>query len=110
MNEQTVAEAYTVDETILIDSSTPPARISPALHKALQIGCVCNNAFANEEGVYLGQATDVALLNVLSVCGLLDQRQVKRSPTNVLSKCLYLSRVSHVRVNVHSTPRTSLWQ
>lgn len=81
-NEQTVTEAYAVDETVHIDPSTPvmPAeRISPALTKAMEIGSLCNNASItrNENGEYVGQSTDVALLNVLEVFGIPDQRQVR---------------------------------
>lgn len=75
-NEQTVVEAYTVDETVKVDSSAPPSHVSPALRKALQIGCLCNNAFRNEEGEYIGQATDVALLNVLNTFWMTDNRDV----------------------------------
>ncbi len=80
-NEQTVTEAYAVDETIHFDpsSSTPYAgTISPAMRKALEIGSFCNNAslLRNEDGVFVGQSTDVALLNVLSVAGISDRRNV----------------------------------
>jgi Ca2+-transporting ATPase len=81
-NEQTVTEAYSVDETVHIDRSAPvmPAeRISPALTKATEIGSLCNNASMtrNENGEFVGQSTDVALLNVLDVFGIPDQRQVR---------------------------------
>ncbi|KAH0588507.1 hypothetical protein H2248_004338 [Termitomyces sp. 'cryptogamus'] len=78
-NDQTVTEAYTVDETITLDpnSTTYAAPISPALRKTLDIGAICNNAslVRNEDGNYVGQSTDVALLNVLGVFGLPDRRQ-----------------------------------
>lgn len=76
-NEQTVTEAYVVDENIKIDVSrtiAPPS--NPRLLKTLHIGHMCNHAFRNEEGVTVGQATDVALLNVLDAYGLNDQRPV----------------------------------
>lgn len=81
-NEQTVTELYAVDETVTVDSSSgapSSTQISPALRKALCIGSLCNNAVRNEEGVYVGQSTDVALLNVLSAFNLVDQRQVYTS-------------------------------
>lgn len=67
-----------MDEHIKIDSSTSynDVAISPALRKSLEIGCLCNNAFKNEEGVHLGQSTDVALLNILSQFGMVDLREV----------------------------------
>ncbi|KAG8891155.1 High affinity Ca2+/Mn2+ P-type ATPase-like protein, partial [Tulasnella sp. 403] len=75
-NEQTVTEIYTVDELLTVDwSHATTAPPQSALFKTLQIGNVCNSAFRNEEGVVVGQATDVALLNVLDVYGVTDQRQ-----------------------------------
>ena len=70
-----------MDETIFLDpSSTVPytGTISPAVRKALEIGALCNNASMtrNEDGVYVGQSTDVALLNVLAVFGMMDRREV----------------------------------
>ncbi|TRM56861.1 hypothetical protein BD626DRAFT_413004 [Schizophyllum amplum] len=75
-NEQTVVEAYTVDETVHLDADgrffhlsgrATPSRDgpSPALRKVLEIGALCNNASAarNAEGIYVGHAMDVALLN-----------------------------------------------
>ncbi|OJT05297.1 Calcium-transporting ATPase 1 [Trametes pubescens] len=65
-NEQTVTEVYSVDETITLDHHSPVAPnvyVSPSLHKTLAIGALCNNAVKNEEGEYVGQSTDVALLN-----------------------------------------------
>ena len=71
-----------MDETIFLDpSSTVPftGAISPAIRKALDIGALCNNASMsrNEDGVYVGQSTDVALLNVLAVFGMVDRREVR---------------------------------
>ncbi|KAI0774913.1 calcium-transporting ATPase [Trametes elegans] len=77
-NEQTVTELYSVDETISLDPTVPAAysgHINPSVHKTLAIGSLCNNAIRNEEGEYVGQSTDVALLNVLPLFGLSDQRQ-----------------------------------
>lgn len=79
-NEQTVTEIYAVDESVSIDPSAPvpPSQpVSAAVMKTLAIGSLCNNAILDEEGSYVGQSTDVALLNVLSVFGMSDQRQVR---------------------------------
>ncbi|KAF9047497.1 Ca-transporting ATPase [Panaeolus papilionaceus] len=82
-NEQTVTEAYAVDETISLDpSSSIPytGNVSPAIMRALDIGALCNNAslIRNEDGVYVGQSTDVALLNVLQLFNLPDRRDTFR--------------------------------
>jgi Ca2+-transporting ATPase len=81
-NEQTITELYAVDETIFLDpTSTMPytGTVSPAIEKALDIGALCNNASLekNDDGVFIGQSTDVALLNVLRIFGHPDRRQVK---------------------------------
>lgn len=81
----TVTAAYTVDELCEFDDAHPPRNISPALQKTIQIGNICNNAFRNEHGVNVGQATDVALLNVLGAFGYEDQRQVSVSVLNFSS-------------------------
>ena len=79
-NEQTVTELYTVDETTTVDpSSTTASTANPsiALLKTLQIGSLCNNAvYRHEEAAFVGHSVDVALLNVLPVFGLSDQRVV----------------------------------
>ncbi|EPQ55398.1 Ca-transporting ATPase [Gloeophyllum trabeum ATCC 11539] len=79
-NEQTVTELYTVDEAVHIDPATrvhSAHQVSAAVKKALEIGALCNNASAsrNEEGVFVGQSTDVALLNILSSFNLDDPRK-----------------------------------
>lgn len=69
-----------MDETVPLDPSatTPPnVHVTPALRRALSIGSLCNNAVRNEEGQFVGQSTDVALLNVLSLFDMADQRQVR---------------------------------
>ena len=76
-NEQTVTEIYTVDELKVIGAGIAQhGRIPDAIRKTLIVGNICNNAFRNSEGINVGQATDVALLNVLDVYGLQDVRPV----------------------------------
>lgn len=75
----TVTTIYTVDELVEFDDAHPPRTPSAALQKTVQIGNICNNAFRNEHGVNVGQATDVALLNVLRPFGYADQREVRDS-------------------------------
>jgi P-type Ca2+ transporter type 2C len=81
-NEQTVKELYTVDETVHIDSSGVASYhhlTSLAMKKAVEIGAICNNASGskNQDGQYIGQSTDVALLNILEVLGIPDPRVVR---------------------------------
>jgi Ca2+-transporting ATPase len=75
-NEQTVTEMYVVDENIHVD--VPRSTVSPAARKLLEIGSLCNNSSMSKdgEGKYVGQSTDVALMNILSSFNMPDQRQV----------------------------------
>ena len=76
-NEQTVTEIYTVDELKVIGAGVAQhGRIPDAIRKTLIVGNICNNAFRNNEGINVGQPTDVAFLNVLDVYGLQDVRPV----------------------------------
>lgn len=78
-----MTEVYVVDETIPVDSA-PESGVPlmenhlHSIRKLLEVGSICNNASAarNANGVYIGQSTDVALLNVLSSFGMDDMRQV----------------------------------
>jgi Ca2+-transporting ATPase len=80
MNEQTVMEIYTVDETVQLGTiSAPPVKVAPALRKALQVGCLCNNAFIEDGGKVVGQSTDVALIKVLDTFGISDERRVRHT-------------------------------
>ncbi|KAL1672116.1 hypothetical protein EV122DRAFT_271914 [Schizophyllum commune] len=46
--------------------------LSPALRKALEVGALCNNASVarNGDGIYVGHAMDVALLNAAEAVGM----------------------------------------
>ncbi|KAJ7198484.1 Ca-transporting ATPase [Mycena pura] len=96
-NEQTVTEVYSVDETIKLDP--PPAALSLAIRKTLDIGVLCNNASMgrNEEGIFVGQSTDVAFLNVLHACGLPDRRatfqRLSERPFNSEQKYMSVSGI-----------------
>jgi Ca2+-transporting ATPase len=76
MNEQTVTEVYAVDEVLSVDGAGAHA-LSPAMRKVLEVGALCNNAVLSDAGAWVGQATDVALLNVLSAFDVSDPRQVR---------------------------------
>ncbi|KAF7782760.1 hypothetical protein Agabi119p4_2136 [Agaricus bisporus var. burnettii] len=100
-NEQTVTEAYAVDETIYLDPSSATqytGTISPAM-KTLEIGALCNNALVerNEEGLFVGQSTDVALLNVLHLVGITDRRasfkRTSEKPFNSEQKYMAVSGI-----------------
>lgn len=83
----TVTHLYAVDDMIDLtphlhrdafapkDPNHPPFTASPAMLKVAQIGTLCNNAFKNDAGINVGQATEVALLNVLPVLEKEDDRK-----------------------------------
>jgi Ca2+-transporting ATPase len=86
-NEMTVTHLYAVDDLVDITPHLHPSFAprhpdhaeftpSPAMTRAALIGNICNNAFRNETGVNVGQATEVALLNFLPVLGQEDERKV----------------------------------
>ncbi|KAJ6593200.1 Ca-transporting ATPase [Mycena capillaripes] len=96
-NEQTVTEAYAVDEVVRLDP--PPADLSAAIRKTFDIGALCNNASIarNEEGIFVGQSTDVALLNILHTFGLPDRRttfkRLSERPFNSEQKYMSVSGI-----------------
>ncbi|KWU46938.1 calcium-transporting P [Rhodotorula sp. JG-1b] len=73
-NVMTVTKAYTVDHGIF-DLDRSALTLSPADSRApmFLIGNLCNHAHS-DKGKYRGQATEVALMNVLQQVGLADQR------------------------------------
>lgn len=77
----TVRKAYTVDHGVF-DISTSPPRLFPedAQSKLFLVGNLCNQSHIDRVGQNVGQATEVALMNVLSVVGLQDQREVCNIP------------------------------
>ncbi|KAJ6623934.1 hypothetical protein B0H10DRAFT_2162271 [Mycena sp. CBHHK59/15] len=96
-NEQTVTEAYAVDEIVHLDP--PPSSLPAAIRKTFDIGALCNNASMarNEEGIFVGQSTDVALLNILHVFGLPDRRasfkRLSERPFNSEQKYMSVSGI-----------------
>ncbi|KAI6022611.1 hypothetical protein EDC04DRAFT_2575131 [Pisolithus marmoratus] len=108
-NEQTVTEIYVVDDYVQVDSVAPSTQPSLAVRKTLEIGSICNNASLSrdEHGVYVGQSTDVALLNVLSTFSLHDQRHTftrySERPFNSEHKYMAVSGV-YTQGAHHSTP------
>ncbi|GAA5997171.1 Ca(2+)/Mn(2+)-transporting P-type ATPase PMR1 [Rhodotorula paludigena] len=73
-NVMTVTKAYTVDAGIFdLDHSAPMLSPDEARAKVFLVGNLCNHAHS-DKGKYHGQATEVALMNVLKTVGLSDQR------------------------------------
>ncbi|KAK0241115.1 Ca-transporting ATPase [Armillaria nabsnona] len=97
-NEQTVIEAYSVDEVIQLDNEAS-STLPPAIRMAIDIGALCNNASLsrNDDGSFVGQSTDVALLNVLYQVGLPDRRttfqRLSEKPFNSEHKYMAVSGI-----------------
>jgi len=71
----TVVSAYTVDRGVFdVDRSPPVLTPSDPASKLFLIGNLCNHCHQDRNGKHVGQATEVALMNVLSAVGLKDQR------------------------------------
>ncbi|KAM0753030.1 calcium-transporting P [Meredithblackwellia eburnea MCA 4105] len=74
-NVMTVTKAYTVDEGIFdIDISPPMLTPDDSRAKIFLIGNICNSSYSDRGRKNVGQATEVALMNVLPVVGLKDLR------------------------------------
>ncbi|EST09416.1 Cation-transporting P-type ATPase, N-terminal [Kalmanozyma brasiliensis GHG001] len=73
-NEMTVTKCWTAEDGIIDVADHMSHKHSQALSRALLTGNVCNNSHRNELGTNVGQATDVALVNILKIFGLEDQR------------------------------------
>ncbi|RHZ74086.1 hypothetical protein Glove_227g48 [Diversispora epigaea] len=65
-NIMTVTKIFTMDELSTFDLEHGlPTKTSLAMREVLKIGGLCNDAIIDESGKKFGQATDVALLDVL---------------------------------------------
>lgn len=80
-NVMTVTRAYTVDHGIFdVDNDPPILTRDDAQARLFLIGNLCNASHLDRTGVNVGQATEVALMNVLPIVGLKDQREVSLRP------------------------------
>lgn len=75
-NEMTTTRIFTVDDGIVdVHHGRIATPLSKAINKTALVGNLCNKAFVNPQGLTVGQSTEVALFNVLSVLGLPDRRR-----------------------------------
>ena len=75
-NEMTTVKMYTVDDGIVdLQHASAPTPVTEAIAKAALVGNLCNHAFRDQDGMVIGQSTEVALLNVLQTLGLPDRRE-----------------------------------
>ncbi|KAI8331017.1 PMR1-type calcium-transporting P-type ATPase [Chlamydoabsidia padenii] len=75
VNQMTVTKVFTLQNHTIFDyEHTIPNQFTPALRQTLRIGNLCNNANVSEDGKYIGQPTDIALLDVAIRSGFQDER------------------------------------
>ncbi|KAI8069445.1 PMR1-type calcium-transporting P-type ATPase [Gongronella butleri] len=75
VNQMAVTNVFTAEnEAIFHFEHSVPTHFSDALRQTLRIGNLCNNAQRTEDGKFIGQPTDIALLDVVLRSGLRDER------------------------------------
>ncbi|KAF9955026.1 High affinity Ca2+/Mn2+ P-type ATPase-like protein, partial [Modicella reniformis] len=79
MNQMTVTKAFTLAEDFPVDldkTKTVDVDFHPGLRRLLQVGNLCNNAFLDEHSKWIGQPTDIALIEILRELGVTDERPI----------------------------------
>ncbi|ORZ28671.1 PMR1-type calcium-transporting P-type ATPase [Lobosporangium transversale] len=65
------------DKTVdLNQAKTVDVDLHPGLRRLLQVGNLCNNSFLDEHSKWIGQPTDIALIQILQSLGLTDERPI----------------------------------
>ncbi len=82
-NEMAVVSCFTAEDAIIDVAHHLSHKHSQALSRILLTGNLCNNSHRNELGTNVGQATDVALVNILRTFGLEDQRPYFRRSSEI---------------------------
>lgn len=80
MNQMTVTKAFTLAEGFPLDldqAKGVDVDVHPGLRRLLQVGNLCNNAFLDDHSKWIGQPTDIALIEVLKGLGISDERPVR---------------------------------
>lgn len=70
----TVCRLFTLEDGIVDLTKNVPHSHGKALARTLLVGSLCNNSHRDEKGDNVGQATDVAMINILRTFGLDDRR------------------------------------
>ncbi|CAG8599763.1 1775_t:CDS:10 [Ambispora gerdemannii] len=95
-NVMTVTKIFTLDGEMIFDLEHGlPNTTNSSMREILKIGILCNNAYIDEKGNKIGQATEVALLGAHSRLELQDDRQfyerVSEIPFNSEQKWMSVS-------------------
>jgi len=82
MNQMTVTKIFTLAEGFPVDvdqTKSIDVDLHPGMRRLLQVGNLCNNAFMDDHSQWIGQPTDIALIEVLRGLSISDERPVSRS-------------------------------
>lgn len=80
MNLMTVTKVFTLAEGFPVDldqAKIVDVDLHPGLRRLMQVGNLCNNAFLDEHSKWIGQPTDIALIEVLKGLNITDERPVR---------------------------------
>lgn len=85
-NVMTVTKAYTVDEGVwdVVPLLSGGQGLEETRKRVFVAGNLCNHSH-RDAGKWVGQATEVALMNVLSVVGMKDSREVRHG--TIIGSC-----------------------
>ncbi|CEH11910.1 ca-transporting atpase [Ceraceosorus bombacis] len=73
-NQMAVVRAFTFEDGQIDLNKAIPHKPSEALQRSLLVGNLCNNSHRDSNGHFVGQATDVAMVDVLALFSLEDKR------------------------------------
>ncbi|KAF9155213.1 High affinity Ca2+/Mn2+ P-type ATPase-like protein, partial [Mortierella sp. AD010] len=97
MNQMTVTKVFTLAEGFPVEldkAKDVDVDLHPGLRRLLQIGNLCNNAFMDEHSKWIGQPTDIALIEVLKRLGVTDERpsfeRISEFPFNSEQKFMHV--------------------
>ncbi|KAF9976398.1 High affinity Ca2+/Mn2+ P-type ATPase-like protein [Actinomortierella ambigua] len=112
MNQMTVTKLFTLAEGFpvdLDDSRVVDVDVHPGLRRLVQVGNLCNNAFMDEHGKWIGQPTDIALIELLKDFNLEDDRlvyeRISEFPFNSDQKFMHVRCAPLSSGSSHGGPR-----
>ncbi|KAF9575390.1 High affinity Ca2+/Mn2+ P-type ATPase-like protein [Mortierella alpina] len=121
MNLMTVTKVFTLAEGFPVDldqAKTVDVDLHPGLRRLMQVGNLCNNAFLDEHSKWIGQPTDIALIEVLKGLNITDERplfeRIAEFPFNSDQKFMHVrcapipgSQLSHKQTPEHAIDPTN---
>ncbi|KAG9325722.1 hypothetical protein KVV02_006225 [Mortierella alpina] len=121
MNLMTVTKVFTLAEGFPVDldqAKTVDVDLHPGLRRLMQVGNLCNNAFLDEHSKWIGQPTDIALIEVLKGLNITDERplfeRIAEYPFNSDQKFMHVrcapipgSQLSHKQTPEHAIDPTN---